>query len=105
MNSSAKNSGRRSGNVAMRHLVVFAHVAQRVKADAAAHNAVDQGHDDGELVHEQILRHLQMRGGGEFKPDHQPRLSQRERHDQQMFRVHTDVKNEQAHRHLDEQHD
>ena len=91
-------------NVAMGHLVVFAHVAQRIKADAAAHHAVDQGHDDGELVHEQILRHLQMRAGGQFKPDHQPRLRQREQHDQQMFRAHADVNNEQAHRDLDEQH-
>ena len=44
------------------------------------------------------------RAGGEFKPDHQPGLRQREQHDQRLFRAHTDVKNEQAHRHLDEQH-
>jgi hypothetical protein len=91
-------------NVAMRHGVVFAHVAQRVNADAAAHQAVDQGHDHGELVHEQILRHLQMLALRYLEPNHQPRLGQRQRHDQRAFRAHTDVNDENAHPDLDELH-
>ena len=91
-------------NVAMRHRVVFAHVAQRVNTDAAAHQAVDQGHDHGELVHEQILHHLQMLALRYLEPNHQTRLGQRQRHDQRAFRAHTDVNDENAHPDLDELH-
>ena len=89
-------------DVTMRHFVVFPHVTQRIKADAATDQAVDQGHDDGELVHEQILRHLQMCAGGEFKPDHQSCLSQHQQYNQRLFCAQADVKNEQAHRDFDE---
>ena len=91
-------------NVAMRDLVVLPHVAQRVKANAAAHQAVDQGHDHGELVHEQILRHLQMLALRQLEPNHQTRLGQRQRHDQRAFRAHTDVNDVNAHPDLDELH-
>ena len=88
----------------MRYLVVFAHVTQRVKADAAAHQAVDQGHDYGEFVHEQILRHLQMLALRQLEPNHQPRLGQRQRHDQRAFRTRTNVNDENAHPDLDKLH-
>ena len=83
--------------------VIFPHVTQGIDADAAADQAVDQGHDHGELVHKQIRGDHEVRAGGDFEPNHHRHLGQREQHDQQVFRTHPDVDDVGAHRDLDGQ--